>query len=175
MRDPAGPGWLMYFTARVAGGDELNARGAIGLAHSDDLHHWTLLPPVYAGGDFGQLEVPQVISIGQRWYCVFCNAAEHWSTGYAKRYAAAGHGTPVWGSHVLVADHPRGPWRVADGAFLDGAMPCRRYAAKIVDTGSGLALLGFNYWNEAGEFVGNVCDPVPVQLDAATGQLRLLP
>ena len=33
MRDPEGDGWLMYFTARVAGVTEANAGGAIGLAH----------------------------------------------------------------------------------------------------------------------------------------------
>ena len=175
VKDPAGPGWLMYFTARVATGDELNARGAIGLARSDDLYTWTLLPPVYAGGDFGQLEVPQVFRIGSRWYCVFCNAADHWSKAQTQRVAAAGHGTPVWGSHYLVADDARGPWRVADGAFLDGALPCKRYAAKIVDTGQGLALLGFNYWNDAGEFVGSICDPVPVRVDQDSGLLSLAP
>ena len=173
MRDPHGAGWLMYFTARVAQGDELNARGAIGLARSDDLMQWTLQAPVYAGGDFGQLEVPQVFEIAGRWYCVFCNAGEHWSKACAQRYADAGHGTPVWGSHYLVADGPLGPWKVAEGAFLDGAMPCRRYAAKVIETDRGLALLGFNYWGADGQFVGTICDPVPVHVDPASGLLSL--
>lgn len=173
IRDPKGSGWLMYFTARVRQPQELNARGAVGLARSDDLYQWTLLPPVYAGGDFGQLEVPQVFELNGRWYCLFCNAGEHWSEAYARRYADAGLGSPVWGSHYLVADDALGPWRVADGAFLDGALPCKRYAGKLVDTGHGLALLGFNYWSDAGEFVGTVSDPVPVMLDAASGRLQL--
>lgn len=173
MKDPHGSGWLMYFTARIAQGDELNARGAIGLARSDDLYHWSLLPPVYAGGDFGQLEVPQVFEIDGRWYCVFCNAGEHWSRAYAQSYAAAGHGTPVWGSHYLVADDPLGPWQVAAGPFLDGAMPCRRYAAKVIATDTGLALMGFNYWDADGQFVGTLCDPVPVRVDARSGLLSL--
>lgn len=175
MRDPDGSGWLMYFTARVAQGDENNARGAVGLARSDDLHHWTLLPPVYAGGHFGQLEVPQVFEVNGRWYCLFCNAGEHWSKSYASGYAAAGHGVPVTGSHYLVASHPLGPWQVADGAFLDAAVLCRRYAAKMVSTASGLALLGFHYWTEDGQFAGTVSDPVPVQVDAATGRLSVTP
>jgi beta-fructofuranosidase len=173
MRDPHGPGWLMYFTARVSTGEELNARGAIGLARSDDLYKWTLQAPVYAGGDYGQLEVPQVFEIDGRWYCVYCNAAQHWSTARTQRYADAGHGTPVWGSHYLVAAHPLGPWQVADGPFLDGALPCQRYAAKIVASGAGLALLGFNYWGADGQFVGSICDPVPVRVDATTGLLSL--
>lgn len=175
MRDPDGDGWLMYFTARVNGGDELNARGAIGLARSSDLQHWTLLEPVHAGGEFGQLEVPQVFELAGRWYCLFCNAGEHWSRAYAERYAAAGHGSPVWGSHYLVAEHPLGPWQVAEGPFLDGAMPCRRYAGKLAQTRDGLVLLGFDYWSEAGEFIGTVSDPLPVALDPASGRLTLAP
>ena len=171
--DPHGPGWLMYFTARVAQGDELNSRGAIGLARSNDLVHWSLQPPVYAGGDFGQLEVPQVFAIAGRWYCVFCNAGEHWSRAYAKSVADAGHGAPVWGSHYLMAEHPLGPWTVAPGGFLDGALPCRRYAAKIVDADAGLVLLGFDYWGADGRFVGEIGDPVPVTVDPRTGLLRL--
>lgn len=173
MRNPDGPGWLMYFTARVADGDELNARGAVGLARSDDLYHWTLLPPVYAGGDYGQLEVPQVFEVDGRWYMVFCNAGEHWSKKVVQAYAAAGHGTPVWGSHYLVAAHPLGPWQLPEGPFLDGSMPCKRYAAKVVDTGAGLALLGFDYWGADGEFVGTIGDPVPVQVDARSGLMSL--
>jgi beta-fructofuranosidase len=175
MKDPNGPGWLMYFTARVSHGKELNARGAIGLARSDDLAHWRLQAPVYAGGDYGQLEVPQVFEIDGRWYCVYCNAAEHWSEARAQAYARAGHGTPVSGSHYLMADHPLGPWKVAEGRFLDGALPCRRYAAKVVHTGEGYALMGFNYWGEGGQFEGTVCDPVPVSVDPDTGLLSLTP
>ncbi len=180
MKDPHGPGWLMYFTARVPHGDELNTRGAIGLARSDDLYHWTLQPPVYAGGDYGQLEVPQVFEIDGRWYMVFCNAGEHWSHKVVQAYAAAGHGTPVWGTHYLMAEHPLGPWQLPEGPFLDGAMPCERYAAKVLktgnDSGAGLALIGFKYWGTGerqGEFIGELCDPAPVLRDPATGLLRL--
>lgn len=176
MKDPHGPGWLMYFTARVPHGGELNTRGAIGLARSDDLYHWTLQPPVYAGGHYGQLEVPQVFEIAGRWYMVFCNAGEHWSRQQVADYAAAGHGGPVTGSHYLVAEHPLGPWRLPDGPFLDGHMPCRRYAAKLIERAPGeRALIGFDYWSahDDSHFIGELCDPVPVHHDPATGRLSL--
>jgi len=175
MPDPSGAGWLMYFTARTNQGDALNARGAIGMARSDDLHHWTLLPPVYAGGDFGQLEVPQVFAHGGRWYCIFCTAAEHWSATYRERAEQGGFGTPVTGTHYLMAESPLGPWHVAEGPFLDGAFPCRRYAGKVVQTGSGLALMAFDYWGTDQQFLGTIGAPIPVQCDALTGLLRLQP
>ncbi len=162
MRDPAGDGWLMYFTARVPGIAEANAGGAIGLATSPDLHTWTLQDPVYAGGDFGQLEVPQVFEVGGRWYCLFCTFGHHWS----ENYRASDPGAPVNGTHYLVAEDPRGPWTVAPGPFLDGDDPCRRYAARIVDTGAGLVLLGFLHDGPDGQFIGEVSDPSPVTIDA---------
>lgn len=157
MRDPDGGGWLMFFTARAARIAEPNAGGAIGLATSPDLMAWDLQPPVFVGG-YGQLEVPQVFELAGRWYCLFCTAAEHFS----KAQAEATEGGPVSGNHYLIGDSPRGPWRVAPG-FLDGALPCPRYAARIVPTEDGLRLLGFADRPE-GDFVGRIYDPEPVEV-----------
>ena len=57
------------------------------------------------------------------------------------------------------------PWRVAPGPFLDGSSPCRRYAARIVETGAGLVLLGFVDRPDGETFVGEVSDPDPVDID----------
>jgi beta-fructofuranosidase len=170
MRDPDGDGWLMYFTARVPGIAEPNAGGSIGFATSPDLYSWTLQPPVYRGGMFGQMEVPQVIEHRGRWYMMFCTGAGHWSAAY-KAFNPQG---PVGGSHYLIADHPRGPWEVAPGPFLDGAEPCSRYAGKLIERGSGLELMGFVHTTPEHRFVGTVADPVPVSVDAL-GRLSLRP
>lgn len=162
IRNPNGDGWLMFFTARVPGLAEPNAGGSIGLATSPDLYTWTLQPPVYRGGMFGQMEVPQVLEIDGRWYCLFCTAGGHWS----ESYRAFNPQRPVTGTHYLVADDPLGPWQVAPGPFFDGAEPCRRYSGKLVDTGSGLVTMGFIHTTPEQAFVGEVSDPIPVTLDA---------
>jgi beta-fructofuranosidase len=168
MRDPDKPGWLMFFTARVAGIEEPNAGGAIGFATSPDLKEWTLQEPVYAGGDFGQLEVPQVIVHEGRWYLMFCTDAEHWSKAYRRRTRQS----PVAGSHYLMARHPRGPWTVAPGRFFDGSRPCRRYSGKLVDTDSGLAFMAVRFFDQ-GIFLGDVTDPFPVSV-GPDGRLRIV-
>jgi len=160
MRDPAGDGWLMYFTARAPGIAEPNGGGAIGFATSPDLYQWTLQEPVFIGG-FGQLEVPEVFEKNGRRYCLFCTAAEHFS----KDQAEATPGGPVTGTHYLMADDPRGPWRIAPGPFLDGARPCRRYAARIVHTDTGMMIMGFADRPEGKGFVGHIMDPEPVIID----------
>jgi beta-fructofuranosidase len=159
MRDPDGEGWLMYFTARSPGISEPNAGGAIGFATSPDLSDWTLRRPVFVGG-YGQLEVPQVFEFGGRWYCLFCTSADHFSAEQSQAIP----GGPVTGTHYLVGDGPRGPWRIAPGKFLDGSLPCRRYAARIVETEDGLKLLGFAD-RPNGAFVGHITDPDPVTVD----------
>ncbi|WP_366657588.1 hypothetical protein [Fodinicurvata sp. EGI_FJ10296] len=166
--DPDSDGWLMYFTAREPSTAEANAGGTIGFATSPDLYDWTLQPPVYRGGMFGQMEVPQVFRWRERWYCLFCNEHAHWSRAWRDAYP----GVPVTGTHYLTAPDPRGPWTVAPGPFLDGADPCRRYAGKIVATDEGLVLLGFLQTVGDEPFVGAIADPVPVVVNAE-GRLSL--
>lgn len=167
IKDPAGDGWLMYFTARIPGVAEANAAGAVGFATSHDLAIWTLQPPVFSGG-FGQLEVPQVFRVGANWYCLFCTSGAHWSQAYRDSNPQS----PVTGSHYLIADDPRGPWTVAPGRFLDGAEPCRRYAARIVPTADGLRVLGFADGGKD-KFGGYIMDPEPV-IVGADGLLRVV-
>ncbi|MEM9551042.1 MAG: levansucrase [Pseudomonadota bacterium] len=160
MRDPDGEGWIMFLTARASGVAEPNAGGAIGFATSRDLCQWELQPPVFVGG-FGQLEVPQVFQNGERWYCLFCTHADH----YSKAYTAATDSPPVSGSHYLMADNPRGPWTIAPGRFFDCGPPYDRYAARVLKTDTGLAIMGFAN-QPYGTFVGHVTDPDAVLVDA---------
>lgn len=158
IKDPEGDGWLMYFTARTSGIEEANDAGCVGFATSSDGYKWTLQPPVHVGG-YGQLEVPQVFEVSGQWYCLFCTADEHFS----KHQASITAGGPVTGNHYLIGDSPRGPWRIAPG-FLDGDVPCRRYAARIVDTGEGLVILGFADRPDGVDFIGEIMDPEAVTI-----------
>lgn len=162
MRDPRGSGWVMYMVARVPDVPEPNAGGSIGFATSPDLYAWTLQAPVYAGGLFGQMEVPEVVEVDGRWYCLFCTDGSHWS----KVYRRLNPQTPIRGTHYLMADNPRGPWRIAPGPFLDGNPGRPRYAGKIVKTDTGLVYLAFVHDDSDGSFVGEICDPIPVRVDS---------
>ncbi len=165
--DPEGSGYLMFFTARASGIKEANAGGAIGLAVSPDLYTWTLEKPVFAGG-FGQMEVPEVVRIRGRWYCLFCTSANHWSEAYR---AESGQ-TPTTGSHYLMAQSPRGPWRIAPGRFLDGGLPHHRYASRLIETDEGWVIIGFADKSRE-HFGGYLLDPEPIAVDDQ-GRLRVV-
>ena len=160
MPDPDGSGYVMYMTARVPGTAEANAAGSIGFATSPDLYEWTLQPPVYRGGMFGQMEVPEVFEHHGRWYCLFCTSGHHWSEVYRESYP----GTPVTGTHYMMAESPRGPWTVVPGPFLDGSDPCTRYAGKILKTDSGLVFMGWIPHAGGHDFVGALSDPFAVEV-----------
>ena len=150
----------MFYTARRNDGP-LYERGVIGHAVSPDLVSWTATAPVYQGGHYGQLEVPQVFERNGRWYCVFCNIAAHWSPEMR-----AQHDGGVSGTHYLVADNPLGPWQVAPG-FLDGELPCRRYAGKILrdPVTGGDSLMAFQDTGADGQFVGQIGDPIALCME----------
>ena len=159
---------MMYFTGRKPGVAEPNAGGAIGLATSPDLYAGRSQPPVYAGGTFGQMEVPQVFEAGGRWYCLFCTDARHYSRAYRASYpgrAGAGHALHGGGRSAGAVGGGAGP-------FLDGDPAVNRYAARIVETDEGLRLLGFLHNPGGGDFVGEITDPVPVTIDG-DGWLKL--
>jgi beta-fructofuranosidase len=164
MRNPAGSGWIMYFTARTPGRKEPNAGGAIGFATSPDLINWTLEKPAYDGGAFGQLEVPQVFSHGKHWYMMFCTSAEHWS----EAYRSFNPEKPLTGNHYLMAESHLGPWHVPK-PFLDGGL---RYAARMVERDGKLNIMGFHNINASGRFIGEVSDPAPIGINA-DGTLKL--
>ncbi len=113
--------------------------------------------------------MPQVFNVGSKWYCLFCTSSHHWSEAYRRSNPQS----PVTGTHYLIADDIDGPWAVAPGDFLDGAEPCRRYAARIVETDDGLRIMGFADGGKA-VFGGYVMDPDPVTVDA-DGLLHVTP
>ena len=152
MQNPSGEGWLMYFTARVSGVSEANNSGAIGFATSSDLYSWTLQKPVFSGG-FGQLEVPQVFPVNNRWYCLFCTAKDHYSIEQKSKVQSTS------GTHYLIGNDPLGPWEIAPGRFFDGNDPCKRYAARILQLGNDLKILGFRDVATNGSFGGYIMDP----------------
>lgn len=168
IKDPEGQGWLMYFTARVPDRCEANEGGAIGLATSDDLTHWQLQPPVFTGC-FGQLEVPQVFEHREHWYCLFSTAREHWS----QRYTDSTAQPPVGGTHYLIASHPRGPWTMAPGPFLDGSNPTTRYAGKVIRHNNELVFMAFMHDSPTGEFIGKITNPMRVIVDEHQRLLHL--
>jgi beta-fructofuranosidase len=155
----------VFVTARAPVG-EADGRGVIGHARSRDLVSWEVLPPVTEPIGFGHLEVPQLVSLDDRWYLLFCSDTETQSP--ARRRLGAGTGT-----YYLVADDRYGPYRMIGDGALEADPAGSTYAGRIHRSGDGTPW--FLAWNRAapdGSFLGELGDPRRVHV-APDGSLRL--
>lgn len=154
--------WHMLVTARANHGDPAT-RGVLGHATSTDLLNWHVQPPLSAPGQgFGQLEVFQFEIVDGVPVLVFCCG---WRELSAERRAAFGQRDATY-SVAVNADLTGIDFNKAK-AFENPLV----YAARIIKGRDGWYLIGFV--NEVdGEFVGELCDPVPVTATVEAGLVR---
>ncbi len=156
----------MFITARLKDG-VADARGVIGHAVSENLLEWRTCPPVTETGEFGHMEVPQLVQIGERYYLLFTVGHGQYSKARKARGVALQTGT-----HYLVADHPLGPFRYLTDNFLSGDEQGSLYSGKLIqDTKGTWQFLAFKNM-EQGNFIGELSDPIPVNV-LADGRLEL--
>lgn len=161
-------GWFhAAITARVREG-ATDARGVIAHARSADLRRWEVLPPLTAPGEFGQMEVPQVVTIGGHSYLLFSVGAGQHSAARRARLGRA-----VTGTHYLAAQNPLGPYRYLTDEFLVGDTHGSLYSGKLVQDSAGAWwFMAFCNFAPDGTFIGAITDPMPVTVEA-DGRLRV--
>jgi beta-fructofuranosidase len=153
--DPAGDGWHMLITARATDGP-VDDRGVIGHAQSADLVTWIPRPPLTKpGAGFGQLEVPQVEQLDGRSVLLFsCLRSE---LAASRRATDASGG--VW---AVTGDGPLGPF---DPGAAHPVTDRSLYSGRIIRDPQGRwVLLAFRNTTSDGAFIGELSDPMPVEL-----------
>lgn len=160
--------YRMLITARAPDGPA-DGRGVVGAARSDDLVNWEVLPPVSEPGEFGHLEVPQLVTVGGRCYVVFS------VYGFANSAAWRQRRPEVTGTHYLMGESPAGPFRMVTDEFLCGDARGELYAGRMTsDVDGRLVLMAFVQYPNGEPFVGALSDPIPVEV-AEDGALRVEP
>ncbi|MCB0153177.1 MAG: glycosyl hydrolase family 32 [Anaerolineae bacterium] len=148
-------------TARVNHGP-IDGRGVIAYARSTDLIQWQVMPPLTKPGDFGKLEVPQLVEIKGRYYLLFCTLSH---TTAVQRLSRTGL-PPVTGTHYLMADNPLGPFHYPTDHFLVGDELGSLFAGKLIQEPNGPWI--FMAWRNVSatrQFLGELSDPYPVEID----------
>jgi beta-fructofuranosidase len=149
-----------YITARINHGEK-SSRGVIGHATSNDLTQWDVQPPITVPGDFGYLEVPQLVEINGRWYIFFSVTHDKFSMARLNRKGIK-HQT---GTHYLVADHPLGPFSYLQDDFLVGDEVGSLYSGKVIRNPEGKwVFIAFNLFTHGNYFIGEIIDPFPIQI-----------
>jgi beta-fructofuranosidase len=155
----------VVLTARAQSGEPAE-RGVVGHAQSPNLHNWEVQPPLTAPMGFGQMEVPQLMACGNRWYLVFCSDLA--TQGPGRRQDGPGTGT-----YYLVGASPLGPFGVIGGGVLQADRQGSTYAGKLHHTTEGqLVYLTWHRTRTDGSFHGALSDPRPVEI-LADGALHL--
>ena len=164
-RDERDGAFHALVTARVAAGPTAE-RGVVGHARSTDLVRWEVLPPVTEPMGFGQLEVPQTVRVGERWYLLFSSDVQT----QGERRRADGTGT---GTYYLVGGSPTGPFAVVGDGVLEADPAGSTYAGKLHrDRDGGLVFMAWHRTGSDGTFRGELSDPRPVDV-AEDGSLHL--
>jgi beta-fructofuranosidase len=157
----------MFITARLKDG-VADEQGVIGHAVSNDLLEWQVCPPVTEPGEFGHMEVPQLVNIQNKYYLLFTVGHGQYSSARKARGVALETGT-----HYLVANNPLGPFRYLTDSFLSGDEHGSLYSGKLIQDRQGSwQFLAFKNMTEQGVFVGELSDPIPVTV-LADGRLTL--
>lgn len=150
-----------FITARVNHGPA-DGRGVIAHARSDDLIHWEVLPPVTQPGDFGHMEVPQLVHIQERYYLIFSTTASM----YSAKLKAQSSQQPLTGIHYLVSNNPLGPFLPSTHNIILGDTIGSHYSGKLVANQDGQwVLLAARMFTPQGDFIGELSDPFPVQIE----------
>ena len=168
MRDESSGKFQACVSARSKTGPT-DGRGVIALAESTNLHEWRVLDPVTRPGDFGYMEVPQVVEIDHRFYLLFSTVEAMHSKTRRQRVRTR----PETGIFYLTAETPLGPYAPETDACLLGSLNYTFYAGKIVNRPNGRHdLLAMRYLDRAGHFIGEMHDPIPIST-THDGQLVL--
>lgn len=152
--------WTMLTTAGSIDAKSRREEAIMGVAKSTDLINWQIQPPLGGPGQgFGETEVFQFEIVDGVPILLFCCASQ-WLSDERK---AAGEIGGVY-SLPVAADLSDVDFRRAV-LFPDTSL----YASRLVqDQSGGWNLIAFLN-NVNGEFVGELCDPIPVTADVVKG------
>jgi beta-fructofuranosidase len=145
-------------TARAKSGLP-DGRGVVGHATSTDLLAWEVKPPLSSPGEFGHIEVLQLAATNGGYALVFSCDAERVSSERRARL----EGEPEDATYLLAVRSPLGPFDLEEAR---PALPVDMYSGRLVRKhDDSLVWLAFVHRNQAGEFVGELSDPIPYETD----------
>ena len=160
MKHPYENKFIMAYTARASINNDPYQCGVIGMAESNDLYQWKSTKPLF-GGFFSQLEVPQIFKVKNKWYCLFYNHPEDWSSKFKNDY----NGQNKRGTHYLIADKFEGPWDLAPGAYLTTSSETELYAGRVIKKDNKFFFMAFLHDDQNGNFIGEISNPIPMNFD----------
>jgi beta-fructofuranosidase len=121
--------------------------------------HWEVVAPVTVPGEFVQVEVPQLVQLGECHHILFSAQTEDHSRQRRSRL-----GPGQGGTFTFSASNPAGPCRASAAPVVPSDGPLGTpYAGKFIETQPGDWLFLAFCIDRDGTFVGELTDPLPVR------------
>jgi len=163
-------GVLHLFVTAMAKDGPPGASGVIGHAWSRDRRTFEVGPPLSAPGEVRQLEVPQLVRLGDGRWVVLASLR---STDHAHHRRSRPGFVPETGTLALEGTSALGPFTVTPGPCLLGDPADRWYAARLVEFKGRRYLMAWIDRDADGRFVGELGDPIPLET-GPDGRLRVV-
>jgi beta-fructofuranosidase len=167
--------WRDPYLVRIAGDEHVHAlitaraatapsdgAGVVAHARSKDLVRWEIGPPLTRPGEVAQAEVPQLVRLDDGYrLLISCYAEDHSQL----RRERLGQSCQT-GTLALSASGPLGPFDFPSQPLLPADSPVGTgYAGKLVALGQDDTRFMCFILERDGEFVGELSDPLPLELD----------
>lgn len=160
-------GAIYHFTCARLNHGPSEARGTLGVARTEDMLHWQVLPPPDVEEVAAELECPQVHRVGERYYLIFSTAHSLFAPSFRQRYLDR---TERLSSYAMVGSTRFGPFRIqGSGEIIPRDYPIQPYANQIVFWREQAYLIG-TVWNDRQDFI---CDPIPLEFTEAGIRIRV--
>jgi len=122
-------GWVYHYVCACRRGSPPDRRGTLGLARTDDMVTWEVLPPPILEPILQCMDVPQLYHMNGLFYLVFFAHAHDFISDFAAK-----HGSELKSTmYSMVSPTPFGPFRmVGSGRILPLTSQLQEVAAQLV-------------------------------------------
>jgi beta-fructofuranosidase len=144
-----------YVCAKQNNGPQ-DQRGTLGLAVTDDMLHWRVLPPPQLERVTAELECPQIYPVNGFYYLIFSSSRSFFTKDFRNtRFDEKDR----WTSYSMVGESLFGPFYIhGNGEIIPADYPIQPYANQIVFWKNHAYLLG-TVWNDQQDYI---TDPLPL-------------
>lgn len=150
-------GTVYHYVCANTNKGPIDERGTLGLAKTNDMVHWEVLPPPEIDPVCTELECPQVYKVNGLYYLLFSSAPEFFSQAFQEQHADVLQGLS---SYAMVGQSWFGPYHIhGSGQIIPPDYPITPYANQLVFWQGQAYLLG-TVWNDEQDFI---CDPIPIE------------
>jgi len=148
--------WVYHYVCASKREGKPDERGALGLARTQNMSDWEILPPPQVDPVAQELECPQIHFANGQYHLIFSTITEFFSSRFLAEHSPEELG---WSTYAMTGPTPFGPFHMeSTGRILPVDYPVQPYACQLVFLNGKPYLLGMLVHPDGDA----ICDPIPV-------------